>query len=63
MTDDTEKEKADIAAADETNTSLEEQLKGVTLKGDVEIGNEPQEIAVLHYKGNARPIYLSLIHI
>ena len=57
MTDDTEKEKAEIASTDDKNTSLEEKLKGVTLKGEVEIGNEPQESAVLQDEGNARPIY------
>ena len=57
MTDDTEKLKAQIESLKEKNASLEEQMKGVTLKDEVEIGNEPQETAVFNDEGNERPKY------
>ena len=57
MTDDIEKEKVHRDTVEEKNTSLEEQLKCVTLQGELEIGNKPQDADVVHEESNPRPTY------
>ena len=57
MTDDIEKEKVHRDTVEEKHTSLEEQLKGVTLQGELEIGNKPQDADVVHEETNPRPTY------